>query len=354
MKHCKTFGLLLFLLWIGARLLTQGGAVQAGLRQGGLLFLDILLPALFPFLILTSFLTLSGLDRWLGYCCLPLTRLLRLPDPMATLLPATLLGGYPAGIQSLALQVKQRRLAPSDAARLAGGLCLPAPSFAILAVGERLLGNRSLGILLWGAAVLGTVTIWVVWIGRKPLPFSPAASPLPCTVALVQAVQQASTAMLSIGGYLLLAGVVLSLLPPSLPQTLRALISASLEVTGGVQALAQLSAEWRVGGICFFVTFGGGSVGLQLLALAEGAGIFPIRFWGQRLAAALCSMGWFWLLCRVFPTAASCVEVGLVSFYSPDRMLGGCCIAGMFLLLLGKFFDKCPKGLGFSSHSVVK
>ena len=136
-----------------AGLLIWPEPVLRSLRESVMACADVLIPSLFPFLVLTALLCEAGLGRW-------------------TVLPS-LLGGFPVAARSCAALCAQGRLTPDAAARRVAALTCSGPAFVLTAVGVGMCGSRGFGWLLlagqWTAALALYALSWrlsVAWYGK--------------------------------------------------------------------------------------------------------------------------------------------------------------------------------------------
>lgn len=110
----------------GAGLLCIGGLLFAfpeesleAAREGITLCLDVLIPSLFPFFVLSSLLIETGVA---GFCARPLSRwmypLFGVGGAGAAALVLGLIGGYPAGARTIAQLVERGECSREEARRL--------------------------------------------------------------------------------------------------------------------------------------------------------------------------------------------------------------------------------------------
>ena len=138
------------------------GESAQGARQGLLLCRDLLIPALFPFFVLSSLLIETG---WAGRLVRPLARwarpLLGVGGAGTTALLLGLIGGYPVGLRTLA-SLRQRGDCSQAEARRAALFCNNCgPAFFIGAAGTGVFGSREAGFLLLGANLLAVLVLSV-------------------------------------------------------------------------------------------------------------------------------------------------------------------------------------------------
>lgn len=257
------------LLWASAAvaaawlLLRYPEAAANGVRRGLAIASQVLIPGLFPFLVLGGWLTASGLcDRLGGWLSRPLA-VLGFPPAAASVWLIGLVGGYPAGAAAMAPLVKDGRLTESQARRLLCGCVNAGPGFCVATVGAGMLGSVRAGWLLWAAhAVAGTVTLLVLR-GQREKVTPPVLSPLRLGQPLVAAAQTAARSLLGMTAFVALGSLLLSLLTAAeVDPFLRRAAACLIEVTGGCMEV--LRSPFLLG---FTLGFGGLSVHGQIASL---------------------------------------------------------------------------------------
>lgn len=324
-------------LGIIATLLAKPQVAAQGITEGVRLCMQVLLPSLFPFMIVVSFLSLSGGLVLLSRLLSPLFRLLQLPDALPDVWLASFLGGYPTGAHTLTTLVQQGLMPREAAGRMLRCCVNPGPAFLVLAVGQSMLGSRHVGWLLLLSQVLSSLMLCTLLCrGRQMLSTTSAKRLHSLSDAFVAAVSGAASAMLTIFAFVLAFSVVFSLLG-SFDARLKPL-TAILEVTLGCTVAAQLGGRSSLLLAAFFIGFGGCSVGFQVLALARQAQIPSNGFWRARLLAGLLNAGIFRLLLILDKTAIATVAENTppMAVWSYNRLLGAACIAAMLLISLKK------------------
>ncbi len=137
-------------------------AQPAACREGAVQALSLcgqsLLPALFPFLIVSSLLVDTGACAAMGFFLRPAARLLGLPAVAGGVLLVGLTGGFAPAAAAAGGLYRRGELSADETARLLPACICSGPSFVILAVGSAMLGSETLGLLLFlsqAAACLG-------------------------------------------------------------------------------------------------------------------------------------------------------------------------------------------------------
>ncbi len=307
-----------YLLSFGVVLLCLGGLLTApqiaaqGIRAGLALCAGTMIPALFPFLVLSGFLTESGLYRAAGRLFSPLaTYLFRLPDCAGAVFAMSLIGGFPVGLRMTAQLQEQGALTQRQAARMSLFCINAGPAFLIAAVGGGMLGSRRAGALLFAS-----VSLSALLIGIGCALFAPHETPLHKVPvqkhgsgdALVNAVSQATSALWGICAWILLFSALMEYLRSApLPEGIVLSLRMLAEVSDGSLAAAGLPLPF----LAATVAFCGLCVHCQVLPELRRCGQSYSRFLLSRSAAAGLSA----LLChgllRLFPIEHSVLSNGV-------------------------------------------
>jgi hypothetical protein len=198
-------------------------------------------------------------------------------------------------------------------------------------------GSQTLGVLLLVSQLTASLLLGAILCRRKHISLlSQKGSALPLTKALVRAVSQASSGMLTICAYVVLCAAVSSLLPQT---GFFSVLASLLEVTTGCVRASAISG---IGGVLlasFLLAFGGISVCMQVIAIAAEGGIPIRRFFLSRICCGMLSAGITAALMRIFSDAISTMaSVGEpVPLTTPNRMLGALCLCGMIFVTLTDF-----------------
>ena len=327
--------LILFLFLLFSKEVTSG--VSNGLNVCAL----VLIPSLFPFLILSHLLVHSKLGKALQEFSAPfLTRWFGLPACCASAIIMGLIGGYPAGAQVVAQMQKQGEIDQATSQRLLW-LCVNAgPSFLITALGVGILGDARAGLILYLAQILSVFVIGFI-LGRFfPLQISRKSGPVKNALsfgdALVHSVKGAIDSMLSVCGYVLAFSALISILE----QTSVSLFPmiALLEVTLGCTKSAVVGAPlWWYG---FLTSFAGLSVHMQVLSFFPAPRPAYLSFLLSRIAHGVCTAFLTGLLLIFFPHTA---QVAL-SLSQPVANLSGSPLFSLILMMMcGVFLLSFPQ-----------
>ena len=184
-------------LWV---MITASDAAVAACRTGLRLCVELILPSLFPFFVLSALLGKLGLPALLGRRLAPLgERLFHVSGEGMTALFMGLLGGYPLGAAYVAELAESGRVSDEEASRLLGFCNNSGPAFFLGAIGTGVFGGVKWGLLLYLVHVLAAVLTGLLLRGDEiaPKAESSPSPPLPFSRALPEAVHQALSACAS-------------------------------------------------------------------------------------------------------------------------------------------------------------
>jgi sporulation integral membrane protein YlbJ len=245
----------------------------AGGLGGITLCLRSVIPALFPFLVLSGLLVdlLTGHSNKLLRC---IGKITGVPYGAESLLIVGFLGGYPAGAQAISRLYSQRKIDVTTARHLLTFCSNAGPAFLFGIVAGKF---RSIGTvwLLWVVHILSALIVGFITAPKESLQamFEPCgrASPSHCVKNAVHA-----TAMIC--GWVILFRVMLEfgnkLVLLRLPETLRICISGILELTNGCCQLENImDADIRFIVASGMLSFGGLCVVMQTSSFTQSIGL---------------------------------------------------------------------------------
>ena len=281
----------------------------AGCREGLALCVELILPSLFPFFVLSALLAKLGLPLTLGRLLAPASRrLFRVSGAGATAFFMGLLGGYPLGAAYIAELVENGAVSPEEGGRLLAFCNNSGPAFFIGVLGTGVFGSVKYGLLLYaahaGAALLTGLLVRGQGCGAADAA-PEGAPPLPFSAALSEAVRQAVSALLGVCGFVVCFAVftglleewgLLSLAAGRLSELsgqplawCRALLTGFFELGGGVGALRGLPpSPENLALATALMGWGGLSVHFQSLSLLADAPVdCHLHTLGRLMNAAL-------------------------------------------------------------------
>ena len=244
------------------------------------------IPALFPFLVLTDAILRLGipksLERVLGT---PFERLFRIRRSALPVFLLGLAGGYPVGAAAAAESFRRGACDREEAERLMVFSNNSSPGFLLGLVGGQILENRNAALFLlvlqWAVSVyLG----WLLGFGRAPSKGCDdlrERTPPSFAELLTGSVRDGGRTCLLICAYVVFFSVLASFFP-ELP-----LLRGMLEMTGGL-LLLQGDALPKMVQAAFLLGFGGLAIACQAAAAAQAGGMRCGRYLPLRLLHGVC------------------------------------------------------------------
>ena len=305
------------------------GPALSGARRGLSLCGETVIPSLFPFLVMSSFVISSGLADACGRLFEPLTRrVFRLPGCAGAAFILGAIGGYPVGANAVAQLCTNGSLTKRDSERLLCFAINSSPAFIIGAVGAGFLGSAQAGMLLYAAHLAASISIGLILrANNKPAPKIKVRPPRKksnagFSAAFVESVTNSAHSIITISAFVVLfsslnalmnhmgvtatiAGAMSKLLPapPSDPQFFSRAVAGILEVTNGCAAAAGSNGMTAVLLTAAVLGFSGLSVQFQVISMIREAGLSARLFILTRFLHITLSVFFAWALFSAFPSA---------------------------------------------------
>lgn len=247
--------------------------VSVGASEGIELCIKTLVPALFPFFVVTSYINASLLGLKVPGVH-KVGRLLGMPSGCESLLLLGLLGGYPVGAQLIADTYRQGQLSKRTGSILLGYCSNAGPAF-IFGVAGSLFSSTWVVFVLWLIHVSSAI------IAGLLLP-KPTEEALTMNVteecSVVQALQKSIRICASVCGWVVMFKIIQSYLEKwifcHLNHNFGLLITGILELSNGCINLSQIPNEaWRFILCSVFLAFGGFCVLLQTISVTGSLGL---------------------------------------------------------------------------------
>ncbi len=307
-------------------------AVEAA-KSGLTLCLNVIIPALFPFFVLSSLCVELGLIRYFGRLLEPIMYpLFRLNGSCATAFALGIIGGYPVGARTALSLYEKRYCTKEEAERMLAFCNNSGPAFILGVVGAGVFSSGKAGILLYCIHICASVVVGLIFRfwhrgGAGPRQRIPVQiSAVSFTEAFTTSVTSAFTATLSICGFVIFFTVVIRLLflagiigllargiaavfaPIGLTQQwAERLLIGAIEMSSGVWSL-QSAAGTLTGKLsmaAFILGWAGVSVHFQTLSFVGKSRLSARVYLVGKLLHGVLSAAFVFLACRIFPIADS-------------------------------------------------
>ena len=275
--------------------------VSQGVRDGLLICGQSVIPSLFPFTVLCTFLTVSGLCDTIGNRLSSVMNLLfRLPGSAAGAVVMGMIGGYPVGTRMTAELLRENSISQNDAERMCLFCVSAGPAFLIGTVGTAILGNESAGKILFFASCLSTLTVGIL------LRFTANGEKRECAIgirkpfaeSLCESVSSAGGSMISVSTWIIFFSCI-CMAAKEFPDSVRVPLVSLLEVTNGTKTAADEGLPLPV--ISAILGWSGLSVQCQVFSYIEKCSVKPSRFIVSRIVSGALSALYCKGLLYLFP-----------------------------------------------------
>ena len=266
----------------------------------------LILPSLFPFFVLSAFITQLGLPGLIGrfisaFAC----KAYGISPAGASALILGFAGGYPSGAAYIAAMKKDGVIDTREAERLIAFCNNSGPAFIVGVMGAGIFGSVKTGLMLYAVHIISALITGLFFRGKNP-PSAIAPHRLDETdtaQALVASVKQAVGSILNVCGFVIFFSVLvslldmgglfsrlctwLSMLTGASPQFIKALLTGGLELGSGAAAMSGLGASpLNLALAAAMLGWGGLSVHFQTLAVLSESNIKGSLHLAGRLLSA--------------------------------------------------------------------
>lgn len=241
-----------------------------GAKNGIVLCLSTLIPSLFPFFLLSVFLT-SSLSGQAIPALRSIANACKIPVGAESLFPISLLGGYPVGAQNISILYRQGHLSRMQSMRMLAFCNNAGPAFIFGILGS-MFSSRLMPWILWLIHILSALLVGLLLPGSVQK--NEVRIPIH-RIRITDTLLQSIRSMALVCSWVILIRIILSFAERwflwIFPYPVQVLFAGVLELSNGCIKLAELESE----GLRFifaagFLAFGGICVTLQTLCVADG------------------------------------------------------------------------------------
>lgn len=355
------------LLMLLALILFPSQSVQAA-RDGVELCLNVILPSLFPFFVLSTLAVELGLIGTLGRLTEPLMApLFRVNGSCAGAFLLGIVGGYPVGARTAIALYESGQCSRAEAERLMSFCNNSGPAFILGVVGAGIFSSSAAGLWLYGAHVAASVLVGLIFrfygngAVTAPREVSNSHTSRSAPAIFIEAVKNAFSSTLGICAFVIFFTVVIRLLfltgiithlaallvlplgHLGLRQDMaESLLSGAIEMTSGVWSLRDMAASLgsRLCMAAFILGWAGLSVHCQVLSFIGSSGLSTRTYFFGKLLHGILSAALIFLLSKIlgWSSPVSAILAGQVTTIARLRFgraltvsLGAA--AGLWLLL---------------------
>ena len=344
-KHVLIMALFLF---TGYLFLANSEIAKFAVSEGLKLCATAILPALFPFFILSDLWIRSGNAAQIADMFSPvIEKLFHISGNTTPAFLLGLIGGYPIGIRTISQLYLEKFISKDDAEKAMLFCNNAGPAFIIGIVGIHVFHSVNAGILLYVIHVVSAILIGFLLrpklCAKNQTAIQKPKSIINRTNELTTAITNGGQTALLVCTYVLLFSLIIEIIHAEfsnmIPKTLFVFLSGLIELTNGIHMLAAagMSESTRFVAASFFLGFGGSCIIMQSLSLISSTGLSTKNILIGKTLHGLCSA----LLARLLWPVCSFTAVSSFSnitqqSYTRSIILSAIFVPFVFIIFLTK------------------
>ncbi len=302
--------------------------------------LKVLVPSLFPFMAIASFIVKSGISHHIGKPFkVVMRKLFGLDECFAPVILLSMIGGYPVGARGINALYLSGAVSEKQAKKAAMFAVCGGPGFMINFVGMSLYNSKLIGVIILAAQIISVIIIGITLNFFKKEKYElisdkkTSYNAIPLGNSIVEATYDSAKGILNICAFVVLFSAITGILGSITGEGIfRNLIYAILEVCS---AVTTLSGECPVEAIAFAAGFGGICVHFQIFSALGNIKINKLSFFCIRIIQGIITGLLTHLGVKLFVKEAMVFSTGTVQQISTG---GGTIISGIMLIAVSLCF----------------
>lgn len=284
----KNLILFSFIAFLCSIIIIMPQASASGVITGLKFCSEILIPSLFPFMVLSSLIIKTGLSEKVGEIFSPIIKnLFHLPSCTATTIILSLIGGYPTGAIGVNELYRQKKITQKQAEQMLLFTVCAGPAFVLNAVCAQFSSNKIIGPIILASQIISAIVLGMLsGLFYKENASNVVKKTKSCqnslSTALVKSCLDAATAMFNMCAFVILFSALLNVINQSsfnniifkifdffgIPTSIiNIIIPILLEVTNGCVAIINNRAPTEL--IAFAIGWAGICVHFQIFSITE-------------------------------------------------------------------------------------
>lgn len=262
--------------------------VSASGAKTGLTFCtNILIPSLFPFMVLASLVVKTGLSDKISKLFAPITKaIFNLPSSASATIILSFIGGYPTGAIGIKELYRQKKVTSKQTEQMLLFMVCAGPAFILSAIGSQISSSKLTGIIIFISHIFSAIILGIFsglfYKDNKFCENKKISQPVSFSTAMVNSCLEAAMAMFNMCSFVILFSAFLNIIFKifdffylKLP-IINVIVSALLEVTSGCMAIINNHAPTEL--IAFALGWAGLCVHFQIFAITDSINFSKFKF----------------------------------------------------------------------------
>lgn len=258
------------------------------------IWVNNLIPSIFPFLLITSLLYNYGLiDLLSNIFGKTIKKIYNLEEKAAYAIISSMFSGYPSGSKYTKELLNDEEISLKSANHLITFTSFSNPLFVILVIGETLLNNKKLGIYIFIIHLISGLLTGILFIekdNKSSIKKERIKNRKPFIEVLIINIRETFKILLNMLGIMIFFRMIITILNKMIKNTLiKLLLEGLLEMTTGIIDITKVNIHLKLKSalIGFFISFGGLSIHFQTKSIIDGSGIKYYKYFIARLIHSL-------------------------------------------------------------------
>lgn len=267
--------------------------ISHSVKVGLSLCANVIIPSVFPFLILSDFLYANLDFSSIKFVGKTFTRLFKIGEAGVYAFILGALCGFPLGVKCAAELYENGRISRDEAERLIGFCNNTGPAFLICGVGLGLRGDIADGILLYFSMIISASLVGIIFSIGKNSSSSQSENPTKKLFSITASIKNAGASILNICAYLTFFACALGILRGILGENLLYIsLVPFFEVGSAASILSKTHLINRLQSLAltsFAVSFSGLSVHLQALSFIDKTDLSAKKYFAMKTVQGIIS-----------------------------------------------------------------
>jgi len=294
MKRKVEFNSLLVLILvvvIGILLLIMRGRISDEISSALTVCGELLIPSIFPFMMLSSFAIKSCVFSSINRFAAPfMKKIFGLPAECFSCLFFGFIGGYPVGASIVSELYEKKKITEKNARHMLAFCVNAGPAFVVTAAGEMILGSQTAGIVMLVSVSFSSVLTGIVYAlfkKKTECESKTVSEKNDLSQAFVDSAFASSKGIISVCTWVLMFSAISAIVRSFINnETVLLVYLAFSEVTTGIGSAAKLGGIPLVSAV---ISFGGICVMCQLLPVIKKCGVKAYEYLAFRIVNAVLS-----------------------------------------------------------------
>lgn len=287
-KRIKEILILFLMSYITLILFLNSESVKIAVIDGMLLCFNVIVPALFPFLVLSLFISKSKMLNKI-----PFTSKWKNFQTYLNIFILSNIGGYPIGAKLLSDAFKNGEISKKDAQLMLLCCINGGPAFTILVIGAGILRSSRLGIVLYFSQFLASFTIFLFIANKLEKCLKKPIKSDSLIDSFVSSVSDSSASMINMSGFIIVCSVILNLIKKiNNFESIKKTVYLSLEISNAILTTRNIFV------LSFILGFASISIILQVFYFTKNFNPNKVIIFFSRIITGLLSTGYTFIIVK--------------------------------------------------------